>query len=297
MTPSVRSRGRHAVTRLAPKVPEITVMFWIIKVLTTGMGEAASDFLANRSVPLAGGVGLVGFVVAMWLQLRTRRYVTVVYWFAVAMVAVFGTMAADGVHRVLGVPYPATTVFYAVALAAIFYLWRRDERTLSIHSIVTRRREMYYWSAVLATFALGTAAGDLTAFTLHLGYFASIGFFGVAILIPAVAYRARLMNEVGAFWFAYVLTRPLGASIADYIGKEPDKHGLGYGDGTVTVVATVVIVILVGYVAWTRGDVQRQSEDAEPTPPSHQGRASVPSQYGAPYRGSAARPAAEPTDR
>ncbi|SNQ50131.1 conserved membrane hypothetical protein [Frankia canadensis] len=296
MTRSARTRGRHAVTRLAPKVPEITIMFWIIKVLTTGMGEAASDFLANRSVPLAGGVGLVGFIVAMWLQLRTRRYVTAVYWFAVAMVAVFGTMAADGVHRVLGVPYPATTVFYAAALAAIFYLWHRDERSLSIHSIVTRRREIYYWSAVLATFALGTAAGDLTAFTLHLGYLASIAFFGVAILIPAVAYRVRIMNTVGAFWFAYVLTRPLGASIADYLGKEPDKHGLGYGDGTVTVVATVVILILVGYVAWTGTDVQQQPEDGEPGPRPHQERASVPTQYGAPYRGPVGRPA-EPPDR
>ncbi|WP_007507025.1 hypothetical protein [Pseudofrankia saprophytica] len=284
MTPSVRAGRRRAVRRLAPKVPEITAMFWIIKILTTGMGEAASDFLANRSVPLAGAVGLVGFTVAMWLQLRTRRYVTAVYWFAVAMVAVFSTMAADGVHRVLGVPYPATTLFYAVALATIFYLWRRNERSLSIHSIVTHKREIYYWSAVLATFALGTAAGDLTAFTLNLGYLASIGFFAVAILIPAVAYRLRWMNAVGAFWFAYVLTRPLGASIADYLGKEPDKHGLGYGDGTVTVAATVVIVVLVAYLAWTGTDVQRQPATAGPALTAPQTQASVSARYGAPYR-------------
>jgi uncharacterized membrane-anchored protein len=284
MTPSARGGRRRAGTRLAPKVPEITAMFWIVKVLTTGMGEAASDALANRSVPLAGGVGLIGFVIAMWLQLRTRRYVTVVYWFAVAMVAVFGTMAADGVHRVLGVPYPATTLFYAAALGLIFFLWRRDERTLSIHSIVTRRREVYYWSAVLATFALGTAAGDLTAFTFHLGYLASIGFFAVAILVPALAYRLRRMGAVGAFWFAYVLTRPLGASIADYLAKEPDKHGLGYGDGTVAVLATLVIVVLVGYLAWTGTDAQRPQAAADPTQPARQASVPVPSQYGAPYR-------------
>ncbi|MDT3439554.1 MULTISPECIES: hypothetical protein [unclassified Pseudofrankia] len=271
-------------------------MFWIVKILTTGMGEAASDFLANRSVPLAGGVGLVGFTLAMWLQLRTRRYVTAVYWFAVAMVAVFGTMAADGVHRVIGIPYPVTTLFYAVVLATIFFRWHRDERSLSIHSIVTRRREIYYWSAVLATFALGTAAGDLTAFTLHLGFLASIGFFAVAILVPAVAYRLRRINAVGAFWFAYVLTRPLGASIADYLAKEHDLHGLGYGDGTVAVTATFVIVILVAYLAWSGTDVQRPPKAADSASPAHQAPAPVPAQYGAPYRVPVVEEA-EPSDR
>ena len=165
MRPAAVSSPRSLVA----KVPEITVLFWVVKVLTTGMGEAASDYLGKVSIALAGAVGFIGFVVAMWLQLRARRYVPAVYWFAVLMVAVFGTMAADGLHVVLGVPYPASTAFYAAALAVVFLLWRRTEGTLSIQSITTRRRELWYWLTVLLTFALGTALGDLTAFVRHLG--------------------------------------------------------------------------------------------------------------------------------
>jgi uncharacterized membrane-anchored protein len=266
-------------------VPEITALFWVVKILTTGMGEAASDFLANKSVPLAAAVGLLGFAVAMVLQLRTRRYVTAVYWFAVAMVAVFGTMAADGFHKLLGIPYTVTTTGYAIALAVIFYVWRRNEGTLSIHSITTQRRELYYWLTVLATFALGTAAGDFSAFTLNLGYAASIVFYAVVILVPLAGYKMGWMNEVVAFWFAYVLTRPLGASVADWLGKGKNLHGLGYGDGTVTITAAVLIAALVAYLGWSGKDVQRPVEAA--TPAQH-GRAPVPPQYGEAYRTSAA---------
>jgi uncharacterized membrane-anchored protein len=242
---------------LAAKVPEITVLFWVIKVLTTGMGEAASDYLGKISLVLAGAVGALGFAAALWLQFRTRRYVAVVYWSAVAMVAVFGTMAADGLHVALGVPYVASTVFYAILLAAVFYLWRRSEGTLSIHSIYTRRRETYYWITVFVTFALGTAAGDLTAASMHLGYFTSGVNFAIAIVVPAVAWWRLRLNEVTAFWIAYVLTRPLGASFADWFGKPHHiGGGLGYGDGTVTLIALAAIAILVGYVAVTRRDIQ-----------------------------------------
>ena len=140
------------------------MLFWVIKVLTTGTGEAASDWFASVSLVLAGGLGALGFAVAMGVQFRTRRYVPAAYWFAVLMVAVFGTMAADALHKIVGIPYVITTAFYAVALAVVFVLWRRTEGTLSIHSIRTRRREIWYWLTVLLTFALGTAAGDLTAF-------------------------------------------------------------------------------------------------------------------------------------
>ncbi|WP_179786191.1 hypothetical protein [Actinopolymorpha rutila] len=257
MSSPVRVLERGPRAPVAPKVPEITVLFWVIKVLTTGMGEAASDYLAKVNLVLAAAVGLLGFTVAMWLQLRTRRYVASVYWFAVAMVAVFGTMAADGVHVVVGVPYVATTAFYALALAAIFAVWRRCEGTLSIHSIVTRRRELFYWATVLATFALGTAAGDLTAFTLHLGFLASAVLFAVVITVPALARWSRLMGGVTAFWFAYVVTRPLGASIADWLGKPRSLSGLGYGDGVVTLAAAAVFVGLVAYVARTGHGIQR----------------------------------------
>ena len=243
---------------VAAKVPEITALFWVIKVLTTGMGEAASDYLAARNLVIAGALGLVGFALGMAWQLRVRRYRAGVYWFAVAMVALFGTMAADGLHKGLGIPYAVTTVGYALALAVIFVVWQRSESTLSIHSITTRRREGFYWLTVLATFALGTAAGDLTAFTLHLGYAASIVLFAAAIAVPGIAYARGWMNSVTAFWTAYVLTRPLGASIADWLGKPSSLRGLGYGDGTVTIGATVAIAVLVAYLARSGKDVQRR---------------------------------------
>ena len=236
---------------LAAKVPEITALFWVVKVLTTGMGEAASDYLGSVSIALAAAVGLVGFVAAMALQLRTPRYVPAVYWSAVLMVAVFGTMAADGLHVVLGVPYAASTTFYAVALAVVFALWKRTEGTLSIHSIDTRRRELWYWLTVLLTFALGTALGDLTAVTLHLGFLASGVLFAVVIAVPAIAWRAGL-NPVLTFWCAYVVTRPLGASFADWLGKPASlAGGLGLGDGTVTAVGFVAFVVLVAFIQRT----------------------------------------------
>jgi uncharacterized membrane-anchored protein len=254
--PSHRHRAALSREPLAAKVPEITAMFWVIKILTTGMGEATSDFLIKVNILLGGVVGLVAFVLALWWQFRVRRYIAVVYWLAVAMVAVFGTLAADGLHVELHVPYIGSTIFYAIILAVVFYLWRRSEGTLSIHSIVTRRRETYYWLTVLATFALGTATGDLTAMTLHLGYLASGLMFTGLILIPALAWWRFGMNEIVAFWWAYVLTRPLGASFADWLSKPHILSGLNYGDGQVAAVATVIIAVLVGYVAVARNDIQ-----------------------------------------
>ncbi len=245
-------------TPLRTKVPEITVLFWVVKLLTTGVGEAASDYLAATSITLAGAVGLLGFLGALWWQLRTRAYSPVPYWLAVSMVAVFGTIAADGLHKVIGLPYGVTTTLYAFAVVVVFVTWHRAEHTLSIHSITTRRREMFYWATVLATFALGTAAGDVAALTLHLGYFAAAALFGVAILVPAVAWWRRWLNPIAAFWCAYVLTRPLGASIADWLGKPTDRTGSGYGDGVVTVVGAVTIAALVG---WLAADHRRAGRD------------------------------------
>ncbi|MGZ4637885.1 MAG: COG4705 family protein [Actinomycetes bacterium] len=247
---------------LAAKVPEVTGLFWIIKVLTTGTGEAASDWLSHHNLLLAGALGLGGFVVAMWLQLRAPRYFAPTYWFAVMMVAVFGTMGADVLHVGFGVSYLVATAFCAAAVAVVFLLWHRSEGTLSIHSITTRRRETFYWVTVLGTFALGTAAGDLTAAQLNLGFLLSGVLFGLAMLVPALGWARFGMNNVLAFWMAYVLTRPLGASFADWFGKPPSfGHGLGYGDGTVTAVATVVIVALVAYLTVTRSDAQRPGEE------------------------------------
>ena len=260
-----RSPSRAATREpSAAKVPEITAVFWLIKVLTTGMGEATSDYLGRLSLALAGAVGVLGFVVALGVQFRTRRYVAPAYWFAVAMVAVFGTMAADGVHVVLGVPYPVLTAGYSVLLTVVLLVWHRSEGTLSIHSIVTRRRETCYWLTVLITFALGTAAGDLTAMSLHLGFLASALLFAAAIALPALAWWRWGLNGTLAFWIAYVLTRPLGASLADWLGKPPSVGGgVGWGDGVVSAGATVLILVLVGAVTISRNDVQR-AEDAAP---------------------------------
>jgi uncharacterized membrane-anchored protein len=238
---------------LAPKVPEITALFWVIKLLTTGIGEATSDFLGGVNVGLAGLVGITAFVYGLKYQLRSPEYRAVPYWSAVLAVAIFGTMAADAIH-VGGLPYAITTPFYALVVAAVFYFWHRSEGTLSIHSITTRRREVFYWTAVLATFALGTAAGDLTAISLNLGYFGSAVLFAIVIAVPAVAWRLQL-NPIVAFWAAYVVTRPLGASVADGFAKT--RHsGLGVGDGVVTLIGLVAFAALVAYTARAKRDIQ-----------------------------------------
>jgi uncharacterized membrane-anchored protein len=230
----LRRRGR--LEPIAAKVPEIAVTFWVLKLLTTGMGEAMSDFLGQKNVPLAAAIGIFGLWFALSYQLRTPRYRAAPYWFAVMMVAIFGTMAADGVHDGASLPYAVTTPLYAALVGAIFFFWYRSEGTLSIHSITTRRREQYYWAAVLATFALGTAAGDLTAISLNIGFFGSAALFAAIIAIPAIGWARFKLNPIVAFWGAYILTRPLGASFADGFSKSTGG-GLGLGDGTVSAIA------------------------------------------------------------
>jgi uncharacterized membrane-anchored protein len=229
------------------KVPAIGALFWVIKVLTTGTGEAASDFLGSVSIPLAAIIGLVGFCAAMRLQMRATRYVPYLYWFAVAMVALIGTMGADVIH-LAGLPYTVTTALTAVALGVIFFAWHRSEGTLSIHSINTPRREVFYWLTVLATFALGTALGDLSAVTFNLGFLPSAILFAALMAVPALAYWKFDVSAITTFWAAYVITRPLGASVADWLGKPASRSGLGVGDGPVTLAGAVLIAALVAYV-------------------------------------------------
>jgi uncharacterized membrane-anchored protein len=232
------------------KVPVVTASFWVIKVLTTGMGETTSDFLFQRFAPvIALALGTTAFVVALVLQFRARRYVPWIYWLAVAMVSVFGTIAADVMHVGFGVPYIASTLFFLLALAVIFFVWYRSERTLSMRSIFTRRREGFYWATVLATFALGTATGDLTAKTLHLGYLASGIVFVIVFAIPALAYWRLGLNAIVAFWAAYVVTRPVGASFGDWLALPRAWSGLGVGTGTISIGLGVMILALVLYTA------------------------------------------------
>ena len=235
------------------KVPEVTVGFWVTKVLTTGMGEATSDTLVHQLNPVvAVGLGFVGLVVALTLQLAAPRYRPWIYWLAVVMVAVFGTMAADVLHIQFGIPYVVSTTFFAIVLAAVFTIWYSSEHTLSIHTIHTRRREAFYWLTVMATFALGTAAGDMTATTLHLGYLVSGVLFTILIAVPAAAHRWFGLNAILAFWFAYIVTRPLGASYADWLGVSHARGGLNWGSGSVSIGMTVLIVIAVAALAATR---------------------------------------------
>jgi uncharacterized membrane-anchored protein len=254
---STEAKGLNTAKSVLSKVPEITVFFWIIKILTTGMGEVTSDFLANHMDPvIAVAIAGVGLAAALVLQFSVRKYVAWIYWLTVIMVSIFGTMAADVLHVGLGIPYIASTIFFVAALAVVFGVWYASEKTLSIHSVYTFKRELFYWATILTTFALGTAAGDMTASTMHLGYFYSGIMFAVLIAIPAVAYFVLGLNEIFTFWFAYIITRPLGACFADWIGVSKSRGGLGIGTGWVSLTLTIVILCLVGYMAVTGKDVR-----------------------------------------
>lgn len=262
--PSQQSRTAPVVVGQAgrglSKVPQVTAIFWIIKVLSTGMGETTSDFLVHRFDPVKAVMfGCVCFVAALAWQFSAKRYRPVVYWLAVVLVSVFGTMVADVIHQQLGVPYAVSSAAFFISLSAVFLAWRRVEGTLSIHSIHTRRREAFYWLAVLTTFALGTAVGDMTAQTLSLGYFTSGVLFAFLIAIPAVAFWKLNLNAIVAFWSAYILTRPLGASFADWMAVPASRGGLDYGFGWVSLVLAMVIAVLVGYLALTHTDVEESA--------------------------------------
>jgi uncharacterized membrane-anchored protein len=249
MTSKAKGLGKLLSKQTLRKVPEVTFYFWIIKLLTTAMGESTSDYFVQAIDPvIAVLISGVLLLVILLIQLWIRRYVTWIYWLTVVMVAIFGTMAADILHVGLRVPYSISATFFAIILAVVFFFWYSIEKSLSIHSITNRRRELFYWATVMATFALGTAAGDLTASTLNLGYLPSAFLFGVLFLLPAIAYKFFGLNEIFSFWFAYIMTRPLGASFADWFGK-PSLGGLGLGDEKVSIVLSIFIIIFVSYLA------------------------------------------------
>jgi uncharacterized membrane-anchored protein len=272
MAVAARAQERN-VANVMPKclrkVPQITLLFWVVKILTTALGESMSDFLVFSIDPyIAVVIGALGLAAALAMQFCCRKYNAWAYWFAVAMVAVFGTMAADVLHIVIGVPYLYSTIFFSISLLVVFILWFAVEKTLSIHSIFTPKREIFYWLTVITTFALGTAAGDMTASTFGLGYLVSGLVFAVLIALVAVGHfvarsflegakRHLSGNSVLAFWLAYILTRPLGASFADWFGKPTAYGGLGWGDGMVSLILAVFIVGCVAYLAATHVDVER----------------------------------------
>jgi uncharacterized membrane-anchored protein len=248
--------GRFFPAPVAAKVPEILFVFWVVKILTTAGGEVTSDYLKVYGNFGGGGTEVALFVIGLVLQFATRRYQALAYWFLAYAIAIAGTGISDFLHLDVHIPYSGTTILWAVILAAVFWTWQRSEGTLSIHSITTQRREAFYWATVFATFALGTALGDFTAVSLGMGYLTSGIFFFAVILLPALAWRRFGLNSIAAFWMAYVVTRPLGASFADYISKPSSTTGIGFGNGQTAVVFAVATFLLVAYLAIARPDIQ-----------------------------------------
>src|SRR5690242_5697425 len=244
--------------RMLNKVPEITLFFWLIKIMCTTVGETAADYLnENLGFGLTKTTYVTGalLAVALVIQFRTRRYVPVAYWVVVVVISVFGTLITDNMTDGHDVPLTTSTPIFAAILAAVFAIWWAFERTLSIHSIVTRRREAFYWLAILFTFALGTAAGDLVAEKADLGYGVSIAIFGGVIALIAVAYFVFNANAVLTFWLAYIMTRPLGASVGDFMSQKSHKYGgLGLGTTGTSYIFLAGILALVAYLTVTKVD-------------------------------------------
>jgi|tagenome__1003787_1003787.scaffolds.fasta_scaffold20816078_2 uncharacterized membrane-anchored protein len=258
-----RAQAVRGSRYVATKVPQITLLFWLAKLLTTGGGETAWDWMSSSlGQYLAFGLSGAALVTALVAQFALRRYNPWVYWIAVAMVSVFGTGVADIMHNDFGVPYTVSTSVLLGAVVAMFGLWYSVERTLSFHSVLTPRREGFYWAAVLLTFALGTAAGDWSATSLGLGYLPSGILFGVLFLLPGLAWWKFGVNAVPAFWISYVLTRPLGASFADFLAGPGQRGGLELGMPPITIGIAAVTVAVVWWFARTRVDQLPTAERA-----------------------------------
>ena len=239
------------------KVPAVTIFFWVIKILATTVGETAADFLnVNLKLGLGGTSVVMGVLLlaALAVQLRSRKYVPWIYWVCVVLISVVGTLITDNLVDNLGVTLKAATTVFAGSLAVVFAVWYASERTLSIHTIYTTRRELFYWLAILFTFALGTAAGDLTAEGLGLGYAYSALLFGGAIALVTLAHLVLNLNAVAAFWIAYILTRPLGASLGDLLSQPASNGGLGWGTVGTSGIFLTTILALVVYLSVKRVD-------------------------------------------
>jgi uncharacterized membrane-anchored protein len=239
------------------KVPEVTIYFWIIKILCTTVGETAADFLStNLKLGLTNTTLVMGvlLVVTMVFQFRARKYVPGIYWLTVVLISIVGTLITDNLTDNFGVSLETTTIVFGVVLAGTFATWYASEKTLSIHTIYTIRREAFYWAAILFTFALGTAAGDLVSEKLNLGYPVAAFIFGGLIAIVTLAHFGFKVNAILAFWIAYILTRPFGASVGDYLSQAPGDGGLGLGTVVTSALFLVTILGMVTYLAITRRD-------------------------------------------
>ena len=240
------------------KVPQVTFYFWVIKILCTTVGETAADFLnESLNLGLTGTSVVMGvlLIITLFFQFRSAKYVPGIYWLAVVLISIVGTLITDNLTDNLGVSLEITTAVFAIALAITFVIWYAVEKTLSVHKINTLRREAFYWLAILFTFALGTAAGDLVAESFKLGYLLSAGIFAGLIAIVFLAYKFLKLNAVLAFWIAYILTRPLGASIGDYLSQSHADGGLQFGTVVTSVIFLAAILVTVIYLARTKKDI------------------------------------------
>jgi uncharacterized membrane-anchored protein len=243
---------------LINKVPEVTLVFWILKILATTVGETAADVLSttfNLGTVVTSYVMAFFLVISLVFQFRAKRYVPTIYWIVVVFISVVGTLISDNLVDNMGVPLATTSLIFAIVLGAVFVFWYLSERTLSVHTIYTTKRELFYWAAILFTFSLGTSAGDLLSERLGLGYALSGAMFAAAIAVIYALYRLGKANEVLAFWLAYILTRPLGASVGDLLTQTKADGGLGLGTIPVSVVFLVGIVI--GVIYLTREEKKR----------------------------------------
>jgi uncharacterized membrane-anchored protein len=251
------TQNQSLARQLANKVPEITIFFWIIKILCTTVGETFADYInfnLNLGLTVTSIVMSAALIACLIVQIRSKRYVAGTYWLAVVLLSIVGTLITDNLTDKLGFPLIASTAVFSVALAATFIGWYASEKTLSIHSIRTRKREIFYWLTILFTFALGTAVGDLLAEKLQLGYLLSTGLFGLVIAVVTVAHYRFKLNAIAAFWIAYILTRPLGASFGDYLAQPTNSGGLGLGTTITSLIFLVLISGLVIYLTVTRKD-------------------------------------------
>jgi uncharacterized membrane-anchored protein len=247
-----------SVKVLLNKVPEITVFFWVIKILCTTVGETGADFLnTNLNLGLDGVTAIIGAMLGVTLifQFKSKKYIPVIYWLAVVLISIVGTLITDNLTDKLGIPLLNTTIIFTIMLSIVFAAWYKKEKTLSIHSIITSKREAFYWLAILFTFALGTAAGDLLAETINLGYMLSAIIFAGLIASVAISHFVFKVNTILAFWIAYILTRPLGASIGDYLSQDLDNGGLGLGTVITSVIFLATILATVIYLTVTKKDV------------------------------------------
>src|SRR6476659_299975 len=257
---AVPSSGRSLGRKMLNKVPEITVFFWVIKILCTTVGETFADNLnENLGLGLTGTTYLMGaaLLVVLFFQFRARRYIPGVYWLAVVLISVVGTLVSDNLVENYGVTLETTTIAFSAILICVFASWYAVERTLSVHTIFTTRRETFYWLAILFTFALGTSAGDFLYEQLELGYLAALGIFAGAIVVVAVLHFGLRLNAILSFWLAYILTRPLGASIGDYLASPTEEGGLGLGTNLTSFIFLGTILVLVVYLAISKRDVIR----------------------------------------